>query len=60
MQSVSQDAQTRFKEGEARPNSQKQPKIVICHVQKLAIILKQNKSNIVMFTSKVSFFCSKT
>ena len=32
-----------IKGGEARRNSQKQPKIVICHVQKLAVILTQNK-----------------
>jgi len=33
---------------------QKQPKLVIkcCHVQKLAIILKQNKWNIVMLPQK--------
>jgi len=33
-------------------NSQKQPEKVICHVHKLAIILNQNKANIVMLPQK--------
>jgi len=40
--------------GEAKPNSQRQPKIVICHDQKQAtcIILKQNEWNSVMLSQK--------